>query len=85
MWLTPHIMEDIPNTTAHLRERFRELQDAYKGNVILHLAAENMLDSLFDERLEKMASFLLERTVTTSWWKPVTSIRRWDCGTYSCV
>ena len=28
-------MEDIPNTTAHLRERFWELQDAYKGNVIL--------------------------------------------------
>lgn len=62
----------------------RELQDAYKGNVILHLAAENMLDSLFDERLEKMASFLL-KTATTSWLKPVTSIRRWDCGTYSCV
>lgn len=77
-------MEDIPNTTAHLRERFRELQDAYKGNVILHLAAENILDSLFDERLEKMASFLL-KTATTSWLKPVTSIRRWDCGTYSCV
>lgn len=49
VWPTPHIMEDIPNTTAHLRERFRELQDAYKGNVILHLAAENMLDSLFEE------------------------------------
>ena len=25
VWLTPHIMEDIPNTTAHLRERFAEL------------------------------------------------------------
>lgn len=53
VWLTPHIMEDIPNTTVYLRERFRELRDAYKGNVILHLAAENMLDSLFEERLEK--------------------------------
>lgn len=53
VWLTPHIMEDIPNTTAHLRERFRELQDAYKGNITLQLAAENMLDSLFEERLEK--------------------------------
>ena len=21
VWLTPHIMEDIPNTTGHLRER----------------------------------------------------------------
>lgn len=53
VWLTPHIMEDIPNTTVYLRERFRELRDTYKGNVILHLAAENMLDSLFEERLEK--------------------------------
>lgn len=51
VWLTPHIMEDVPNTTAHLRQRFAELQTAYKGNVSLHLAAENMLDSLFEERL----------------------------------
>ena len=50
-WLTPHIMEDIPNTTAHLRRRFAELQAAYTGNVRLHLAAENMLDPLFEQRL----------------------------------
>lgn len=50
-WLTPHIMEDVPNTTAHLRERFAELQAAYTGSVKLHLAAENMLDTLFEERL----------------------------------
>lgn len=53
VWLTPHIMEDIPNTTAHLRERFAELQAAYSGSVELHLASENMLDNLFDERLER--------------------------------
>lgn len=52
VWLTPHIMEDIPNTTAALRERFSELQAAYSGPVRLHLASENMLDSLFEERLE---------------------------------
>lgn len=52
VWLTPHIMEDIPNTTAHLRDRFAKLQAAYTGNVELHLAAENMLDNLFEERLE---------------------------------
>lgn len=50
VWLTPHIMEDIPNTTAALRARFAELQAAYKGGVQLHLAAENMLDRLFVER-----------------------------------
>lgn len=53
VWLTPHIMEDIPNTTAHLRERFTELQATYTGPITLHLAAENMLDNLFEERLEK--------------------------------
>ncbi len=53
VWLTPHIMEDIPNTTQHLKERFAELQAAYKGNVVLHLASENMLDQLFEERLGK--------------------------------
>ena len=53
VWLTPHIMEDMPNTTTHLRERFAELQAAYTGNVELHLAAENMLDNLFEERLGK--------------------------------
>ena len=51
VWLTPHIMEDIPNTTAALRSRFAELTEAYKGCVQLHLAAENMLDALFEERL----------------------------------
>ena len=53
VWLTPHIMEDLPNATTHLRERFAELQAAYTGNVKLHLAAENMLDNLFEERLKK--------------------------------
>lgn len=53
VWLTPHIMEDIPNTTEKLRERFAELKAAYQGSVTLHLASENMLDSLFEERLEK--------------------------------
>lgn len=52
VWLTPHIMEDMPNTTAHLREQFAELQAAYTGNVQMHLAAEDMLDNLFEERLE---------------------------------
>lgn len=52
VWLTPHIMEDIPNTPDGLRKRFAELQAEYKGAVKLHLAAENMLDSLFEARLE---------------------------------
>lgn len=51
VWLTPHIMEDIPNTTDALRARFAALRSAYQGSIDLHLAAENMLDSLFLERL----------------------------------
>ncbi len=52
LWLTPHVMEDIPNTTDFLRRRFDELRDAYKGSLELHLAAEYMLDLVFFERLE---------------------------------
>lgn len=51
LWLTPHIMEDYPNTTDKLKERFQELNDAWKGNLRLRLASENMLDTLFEERL----------------------------------
>ncbi len=51
LWLTPHIMEDYPNTTDKLRARFAELQNAWKGNLKLRLASENMLDSLFEQRL----------------------------------
>lgn len=53
VWLTPHVMEDVPNTTQHLRERFAELQASYQGKVALNLASENMLDNLFEERLNK--------------------------------
>lgn len=51
VWFTPHIMEDIPNTTAGLRCRFEQFQKHYTGNIRLHLAAEYMLDNLFKERL----------------------------------
>ena len=51
VWLTPHIMEDIPNTTDGLRECFKILQSKYGGSVRLRLASENMIDSLFEERL----------------------------------
>lgn len=51
VWLTPHIMEDVPNETADLRKRYDELKSAYSGSITLHLAAENMLDNLFAERL----------------------------------
>lgn len=51
LWLTPHIMEDIPNTTDDLKRKFDQLLTTYTGKVTLHLASENMLDILFEERL----------------------------------
>lgn len=51
VWLTPHIMEDFPNEVNDLRTRFEELDLEYDGPIELKLAAENMLDSLFEERL----------------------------------
>ena len=51
VWCTPHIMEDVPNTTEKLRERFAQLESLYTGRIRLHLAAEYMMDNLFEERL----------------------------------
>ena len=53
VWLTPHIMEDIPNETVTLQEKFQELKRSYNGTLELALAAEYMMDNLFEERLEK--------------------------------
>lgn len=53
VWLTPHVMENIPNTTALLHSRYAELKFAYKGPIILRLAAEYMLDNLFENRLQQ--------------------------------
>lgn len=53
--LTPHIMEDFPNTPDTLNARFEELKQAIKDAGVdtpeLKLSAEHMLDSLFVDRL----------------------------------
>lgn len=54
VWLTPHIMEDMPNKPDDLRSIFADLEEKARQEgitVTLHLGAENMLDSLFAERL----------------------------------
>ena len=51
VWFTPHVMEDVPNTTESIRNRFEELKSVYFGGLKLHLAAEYMIDTLFEERL----------------------------------
>jgi protein-tyrosine phosphatase len=76
VWFTPHIMEDIPNKTADLKKKFAEVQVAYQGNIVLHLAAENMLDNLFEVRLEKDDLLPIEKDgkryllVETSYFNP---------------
>lgn len=63
LWLTPHIMEDIPNSPADLKQRFADLQQLVlaqsdEGSSVrisdlrLNLAAEHMLDGLFASRLD---------------------------------
>ena len=49
---TPHIMEDVPNSTADLRQRFDTFRQQYTGGIQLSLAAEHMMDQLFEHRLE---------------------------------
>lgn len=53
LWLTPHVMEDVPNTTEALKARFEELSALYQGPVKLHLAAEYMMDNLYEKRLSE--------------------------------
>lgn len=52
VWCTPHIMEDVPNTTDALKARFEKLKSIYRGPIRLHLAAEYMIDTVFESRLE---------------------------------
>ena len=75
LWLTPHTMEDVPNTGEALKARFEELSKLYKGSIELHLASEYMMDELFlkhprDRDLlthKEQASVLLE---TSAWSAP---------------
>lgn len=73
VWCTPHIMEDVPNTSDALRRRFDELCGVYTGLMRLHLAAEYMIDNLFADRLEKQDLLTAEGNillVETSTWNP---------------
>ena len=60
LWLTPHTMEDVPNTTEGLRQRFSELKALYNGPIELHLASEYMMDEVFEKHLEER-DFLFHR------------------------
>lgn len=79
LWLTPHTMEDVPNTTAGLKERFDALRAVYRGPIELQLASEYMIDTLFEQHLEEGDLFLHGEDrvlVETSTWSP--PINLWD-------
>lgn len=72
VWMTPHIMEDVPNTTERLTKRFEQLCEAYQGTVRLHLAAEYMMDSLLMKRIADHDILTMEDNmilVETSTWR----------------
>ena len=73
LWLTPHTMEDVPNTTEGLKARFDELKAIYRGPIELRLASEYMIDTLFEQRLEARDLLTHGRDtvlVETSTWAP---------------
>ena len=52
IWCTPHIIEDGINDHDLFKARFEQLCQAYSGPIRLHLAAEYMLDTVFEHRLK---------------------------------
>lgn len=78
LWLTPHTMEDVPNTTEGLKERFKALCAVYSGPIELHLASEYMIDTLFERHLED-GDLLLHGEdrvlVETSTWSPPINLK----------
>lgn len=81
VWLTPHIMEDYPNSPDDLRKRREELTTRYTGRVKLHLAAEHMMDGLFTKRLEQNEVMPIGNTgkgllVETSYYTPPINLRK---------
>lgn len=73
VWCTPHIMEDCANETEFLKARFGELCSAYTGTVRLHLAAEYMLDTVFEQRFKDRDLLTMDNEtllVEASTWTP---------------
>ena len=80
VWLTPHVMEDIPNTTSHLLETFSLLKSRYNGKLSISLASENMLDNLLHERLAtndvlSLGNKSMHLLVETSYYNPPMDLK----------
>jgi tyrosine-protein phosphatase YwqE len=81
VWMTPHIMEDIPNKPEVLKDIFENVKASFLGDVKLHLASENMLDNLFLTRLNEgnllpIGSNEKHLLVETSYYNPPMDMER---------
>ena len=81
VWLTPHIMEDIPNKTLELKQKCEELKIVAPKSITLRLSAENMMDNLFLQRLEQRDLLPIGRDrqhllVETSYYNPPMDMHR---------
>ena len=81
VWLTPHIMEDIPNKTLELKQKCEELKTVVPKGITLRLSAENMMDNLFLQRLEQRDLLPIGRDrrhllVETSYYNPPMDMHR---------
>lgn len=73
IWCTPHIIEDGLNDHELFKARFEQLNEAYSGPIRLHLAAEYMLDTVFEQRFRDRELLTHENNtllVETSAWTP---------------
>ena len=73
IWCTPHIIEDGLNDHELFKARFEQLCQAYSGPIRLHLAAEYMLDTVFEQRFRDRELLTHENNtllVETSAWTP---------------
>ncbi len=82
VFLTPHIMEDVPNHPDELKTRFQELKLFLEREGVkspeLELAAENMMDNLFTQRLDSKDVLTLDGKlllVETSYYNPPLNLQ----------
>ena len=79
VWCTPHIIEDGINDHDLFKANFEQLCQAYSGPIKLHLAAEYMLDTVFEQRFRDRSLLTHANNtllVETSTWTPPVGLHK---------